>query len=220
MRRVSPQLSLIAAIHSQSASSCHVLGLEVDPVGDRVVVDHDRLLRGIGHGAHIGHGFARVGHVDHRRHHHVAVDAERVAAVDESQRLAGAGLGDVGQHRHAPGTGGERNPGDLEFFLQRQRAGLAQRAAGDQAMDAIADLEVDVPCRAFGVDALIGMELGGDRGVDALPAGIFHGWFLGMTARFRQLAGCPANPVCRQYIECDNAITQTHGSALRYGARC
>ena len=64
--------------------------------------------------------------------------------------------------------------GDLQLFLQRQRAGLAQRAAGDQAVDAVADLEVDVAGRAFGIDALIGVELGGDGREDALPARVAH----------------------------------------------
>jgi len=38
-------------------------------------------------------------------------------------------------------------------------------------MDAVADLEVDVAGRAFGVDGLVGVELGGDGGENALPAG-------------------------------------------------
>jgi hypothetical protein len=77
---------------------------------------------------------------------------------------------------HAAAAGLDGDAGHLELFFQRQRAGLAQRTAGDQAVDAVADLEVDVPGRAFGVDALVGVELGGDGGEDALPAGRAHGW--------------------------------------------
>ena len=39
-------------------------------------------------------------------------------------------------------------------------------------MDAVADLKVDVAGRAFGVNGLVGVELGGDGGEDALPAGL------------------------------------------------
>ncbi|MNV88547.1 hypothetical protein D3C71_1827630 [compost metagenome] len=39
-------------------------------------------------------------------------------------------------------------------------------------MDAVADLEVDVAGCALGVDGLVGVELGGDGGEDALPAGL------------------------------------------------
>jgi hypothetical protein len=70
-----------------------------------------------------------------------------------------------------PLAGLDGDAGDFELFFKRQRAGLAQRTAGDEAVDAVADLEVDVPGRAFGVDALVGVELGGDGGKDALPAG-------------------------------------------------
>jgi len=67
------------------------------------------------------------------------------------------------------------------FFFQCQRAELAQRTTGDEAVDAVADLEVDVPRRAFGVNAFVGVELGGDGGKNALPAGVAHGcsWWMG-----------------------------------------
>jgi hypothetical protein len=42
-------------------------------------------------------------------------------------------------------------------------------------VDAIADLEIDVAGRALGINALVGVELGGNGGEDALPAGIAHG---------------------------------------------
>ena len=42
-------------------------------------------------------------------------------------------------------------------------------------MNAIANLEVDVLGRALRVNAFVSMELGGDGGKNALPAGIVHG---------------------------------------------
>ena len=52
---------------------------------------------------------------------------------------------------------------------------FAQRTAGDQAVDAIADLKVQVPRRALQIQALICVELGGDSGKYAFPAGVLHG---------------------------------------------
>lgn len=131
-------------------------------------------LRGVGDGAHIEHRLARIGHVDHRGHHHEAGHAELVGAVHVAQRFARAGFGHVGQHRDAAVGGFQRDLRDLQLFFQRQRAGFAERAAGDEAVDAVADLEVDMTGRALCIDALVGVELGGDGGEDALPAGIAH----------------------------------------------
>ena len=93
-------------------------------------------------------------------------------------------VGYCGQHGHAAVGRFQGNFGDLELFFQREGAGLAERAAGHQPVDAVADLEVDVPGRAFGVDGLVGVELGGDGGKDALPAGLWvHGVLLGCVGR-------------------------------------
>ena len=96
----------------------HVFRPQVYPVGHRIVVDHQRPLRGAGHGAHVGHRLARVGHVDYRRHDHVTGHAQLVDAVDIAQRLTGAGLRHIGQHRHAPAGCVHCNPRDLDLFFQ------------------------------------------------------------------------------------------------------
>ena len=152
-----------------------MFGLHVHAVGNGVVVNHDGLFGRFGHGAHVGDGFAGIRHVDDGRHDHVAVHTQGVGALDETQRFAGAGFGHVGQHGDAALSRFNGDAGDFEFFFQRQRAGFTERAAGDQAVDAVADLEVDVAGRAFGINAFIGVELGSDGGENAGPAGIAHG---------------------------------------------
>src|SRR5439155_7294276 len=104
---------------------------------------------------------------------------------------------DVGQHRDAAVRCLQRNLRHLQLFFQRQGAGLAERAASHQAVDAVADLEVDVARGALGIDRLIGVELGGDGGKDALPTGLGHlsaPWRMGANtlARYeRYLARAP-----------------------------
>ncbi|MNT45314.1 hypothetical protein D3C72_1818920 [compost metagenome] len=148
--------------------------LQVDAIRQRIVVDHDGLLRGVGHGAYVQHGFARIRHVDQGRHEHEPGHAQLVGAFDIAQRFTGAGFRYVGQDGHAAARGVQRDLRDLQFFFQRQGAGLTQRAARDHAMDAVADLEVDVLRGAFGIDPFVGVELGGDGGKNAGPAGMGH----------------------------------------------
>ncbi|KAG0761160.1 hypothetical protein G6F22_018949 [Rhizopus arrhizus] len=131
--------------------------------------NHAGFLRRFRHGADALHRFARVRHVDQRRHQHEAIHADVDGGLDEAQRFAGAGFRHVGQHRDAAGADFHRAPRDLELFFQRQGAGFAQRAAGDQAVDPVVDQEVEMLAHRFEVEGFVGMEFTGDGRKYALP---------------------------------------------------
>ena len=118
--------------------------LEVYPVGHRVVVDHHGLLGHGRDGAQVLHGLARIGDINHRGHDHVAVYAQLIGAFDIAQRLARAGLGNIGQHRYPARADFQRALGHRQFLFKAKGAGFTQRATGHQAMDAVADLKVQM----------------------------------------------------------------------------
>jgi hypothetical protein len=57
-------------------------------------------------GAEVGHGFTRVGFVDHGGQDHQAVETDALAVAGETAGSARGDLGDAGQHRHAPAERG------------------------------------------------------------------------------------------------------------------
>ena len=76
---------------------------DVDAIGDRVVVTHDRQIRRPGHGAEMHHGLARVGPVDHARQHHETVRTRFPSVGGKPAGKSCRAFCHARQHRHATG---------------------------------------------------------------------------------------------------------------------
>ena len=150
------------------------LGREVVPVAERVVVDHDRQARRLGHGTEVVERFRRVGRlVDHRRHEHEAVEAELLAVTHEAAGFGQARLRHAAQDGHATVDGFHHVGEDRAFLLGGQGLVLAERPEEDQPGDARLDQRFGVRGRRGKIEGAVLVKLRGDGGKNAGPMG-FH----------------------------------------------
>ena len=115
--------------------------------------------------------------------------------------LAGEGggeLGDAGDHRHAPARRALCRLHDGDLLVARKRGVLADRAADDEAGDAVAHERVDHPRRRLDVEAVILPELGRDRREHALPPDLRrHRLKPPVSGRIVAAGDAGAKPSCR-----------------------
>ena len=138
-RRVSPELSLKQTIVSQSARDCEDFGRDVVLVDRWIVVDHDRQVGCLGHGAEMRRGFVRLRRVDQRRHHHHAVEADARGVPHHVDRESRGEFGDSADDRDAPARNGFPRLHHRDLLVLRERGVLADGAADDQARHPVAD---------------------------------------------------------------------------------
>ncbi len=162
-------------------------GGDVDPVGDGVVVDHDREPRRLRDGPVVGDGLPGVGLVLHGGKRHEAGEPHRGRDVDEPACAGGGGLGDAREHRHAAVRGPDGGADHVELFVGREGRVFPQRTQDDEAVNAGVDLRADVPFDGGQVEREVGFEFRREGGEDALP-GRIHGMhrLLGEPVKYRR----------------------------------
>ncbi len=179
----------------------------VRAVARRVVVDHDRRVGGARDRREMIERLARLRRIDHGRHHHEPVDADagRLAGIGRTER---AGIfGKARDHRHAAPRRGGRHLDQRDLFGLRQRAVLADRAADDEAGDAVGDQRLDHLGRRVEIDGEIRAELGGHRRKNTLPA----------LSRIHRRSSSGLIASCRQFVFIPSAaVRQASGARSRH----
>ena len=145
------------------------LGRDIDVIGDRVVVDHDRQVGRPRDGPEMSDRLARIGLVDHGRQDHQAHDPDPMGVGRELAGPRGRALGDAGQNGDLSRDMVDRGAEDFQLLRVFERAILANRAQHDQAVNARLDHPIDVGQGRGDVQRLVGLELGRRCRKDPLP---------------------------------------------------
>ncbi len=143
---------------------------DVDAVGRRVVVEHDRQRGCLGYGLEVGDQFFRLRHIDHGRQQHQAVGAELFGVASIGDGATGVEFRHAGDDRNAAVDDLDGALEDLALFVRVERVVLAAGAHDDQAVHAVIDQGVLDTAGVFEVDRQVFVELGRYSGNDAAPA--------------------------------------------------
>ncbi len=165
----------MATMFADSARPRNAFGLEVDLVGQRVVVDHDRQPGAGRQGAEMVHGLARVLLVDHAGQSHDAGASRLLGPTRRGDGERRRVLGHARDHRH-PTLHGLHGGAQHRFLLvRRERAVLAKCAQHDQAPAAGLQAGARVPLRAGQVQGSVLCELGHQCREHTLPIDVHVG---------------------------------------------
>ena len=128
------------------------LGQDVDPVGERVVVEHARQIRGLEDGRDVTAGLVHLAVVDVGRKHHERLGAAFGRAAGDADGFGGAGCGDAGHHGRPAVERGDAGLDDRQLLVELEGVALAQRAERHDAGAAVFDEPVGVLCEEVVID--------------------------------------------------------------------
>ncbi len=172
MRRLSCDDSLTATMFSTSARVAKSAGLQIDFIGNPVVVDHDRQIGGGSQCPEVRYRFQTVLLIDHAGQRHQAGATGTLGSFGKRNPEVGGIFSDTRQHRNFSGGDLDRSTQHLLFLVRRQRRVLTQCAQHHQPFDAGFHARLDMPLCGFQIKCAIFGEFRHQRRKDALPVNL------------------------------------------------